>query len=92
MARKKLLLGTTNGTLKRCVHCLAGKKNRVSFHKHPPLRKIDVLELVHSDICGPLKVRSLGGALYFVTFIDDYSRKICVYTLKIKDQVFDVFK
>jgi hypothetical protein len=37
-----------------------------------------VLELVHSDACAPLKLRSIGGALYFVTFIDDYSRKLCV--------------
>lgn len=92
LARKKLLPGTTSGMLKRCVHCLPGKQNRVSFHKHPPLKKADVLELVHSDVCGPLKVRSLGGALYFVTFIDDYSRKVWVYTLKTKDQVLDVFK
>ena len=39
-----------------------------------------------------MKTRSLGGALYFVTFIDDHSRKIWVYTLKTKDQVLDVFK
>lgn len=39
-----------------------------------------------------MKIRSLGGALYFVTFIDDHSRKTWIYTLKMKDQVFDVFK
>ena len=51
------------------------------------------MELVHSDVCGTIKVRSYGGALYFVTFIDDCSRKLWVYyTLKSKDQVFEVFK
>ena len=78
--------------MKRCVHCLAGKQKRVSFHSHPPLRKSELLELVHSDLCGPFKVKSKGGALYFVTFIDDHSPKIWVYPLKSKDQVFDMFK
>ena len=39
-----------------------------------------------------MKVKTLGGALYFVTFIDDHSRKVWAYTLKTKDQVLDVFK
>ena len=78
--------------VKRCVHCLAGKQKRVSFHSHPPSRKSELLELVHSDLCGPFKVKSKGGALYFVTFIDDHSRKIWVYPLKSKNQVLDVFK
>ena len=50
------------------------------------------MELVHSDLCGPFKVKSKGGALYFVTFIDDHSRKIWAYPLKSKGQVLDVFK
>ena len=51
-----------------------------------------MLDLVYSDVCGPMKTKTLGGSLYFVTFIDDHSRKIWVYTLKTKDQVLDVFK
>jgi hypothetical protein len=56
----------------------------------PPL--LGILDLVHSDVCDPMKTRTLGGCLYFVTFIDDHSRKLWVYTLKRKDQVLDVFK
>ena len=78
--------------MKRCVHCLAGKQKRLSFHSHPPSTKSELLELVHSDLCGSLKVKSKGGALYFATFIDDHSCKIWVYPLKSKDQVLDVFK
>ena len=52
---------------------------------------IELLELVHSDLCGPMKTKTLGGALYFVTFIDDCSRKLWVYVLKTKDQVLGVF-
>ena len=92
LAKKNQLSGLKNATLKNCAHCLAGKQRRVSFRSHPPHRKSELLELVHSDVCGPIKVRSHGGALYFVTFIDDCSRKLWVYTLKSKNQVFEVFK
>ncbi|KAL4296424.1 hypothetical protein GQ457_12G004830 [Hibiscus cannabinus] len=92
LAKKNQLSGLKNATLKNCAHCLAGKQRRVSFRSHPPHRRSELLELVHSDVCGPLKVRSHGGALYFVTFIDDCSRKLWVYTLKTKDQVFETFK
>ena len=39
-----------------------------------------------------METKLLGGALYFVTFTDDHSRKIWVYTLKTKDQVLQAFK
>ena len=51
----------------------------------------NVLDLIHSDLCGPMP-KSLGGAQYFVTFIDDHSRKTWVYLLKTKNQVLEVFK
>ncbi|KAM0004298.1 putative RNA-directed DNA polymerase [Helianthus debilis subsp. tardiflorus] len=78
--------------LKKCSHCLAGKQKRVSFKSHPPHRRDNILDLIHSDVCGPMKTRTLGGCLYFVTFIDDHSRKVWANTLKSKDQVLDVFK
>ena len=49
------------------------------------------LHLVHSDVMGPFKTPSLGGARYVLTFIDDYSKRICVYFLK-KEEVFHKFK
>ena len=92
LLKKDALSGVKNVHLKKCSHCMNGKQKRVSFHSHPPHRKESILDLVHSDVCGPMKTRTLGGCLYFVTFIDDHSRKVWVYTLKSKDQVFDVFK
>ena len=50
------------------------------------------LELVHSDVCGPLQVESIGGSRYFVTFIDDYSRCVSVYFINHKTEVFERFK
>ena len=55
-------------------------------------RATQQLELVHSDICGPLETVSNGGNRYFITFIDDYSRKTWVYFLKQKSKVFGTFK
>ena len=73
LAKKKLSSNFQSAKLEKCEHCLAGKQNRVSFKSYPPLRKIELLELVHSDLCGPMKTKTLGGALYFVTLIDDCS-------------------
>jgi len=81
LAKKDVLMGLMNVELEKCSHCMAGKQTRVSFKKHPSSRKSKLLELVHSDVRGPLKVKSFSGALYFVTFIDDCSRKLWVYTL-----------
>jgi transposase InsO family protein len=44
------------------------------------------------DVCGPMKNESIGGAKYFLTFIDDKTRKMFVYFLKSKDQVFAKFQ
>lgn len=70
---------------------MAGKQTRVSFKRHPPSRKSKLLQLVHSDVYGPLKVKFFSGALYFVTFIDDCPRKLWVYALKTKDQMLEKF-
>ncbi|RDX64955.1 hypothetical protein CR513_56423, partial [Mucuna pruriens] len=75
----------TKGYASKIEECRVGK-TRVSFKKHPPSRNLELLELVHYDIYGPLKGKSFSGALYFVTFIDDCSKKLWVYALKTKDQ------
>lgn len=49
-------------------------------------------QLVHSGVCGPMRTHSIGGAKYFVTFIDDYIRCCAVYFTKHKSEVFDKFK
>ena len=50
------------------------------------------LELVHTDLWGLSLVTSLGGSRYYITFIDDSSRKVWVYFLKNKSDVFETFK
>jgi transposase InsO family protein len=51
-----------------------------------------ILQLVHSDVFGPVLVPSLGKSVYYVSFIDDFSRKTWIYFLRKKSEVFDRFK
>ena len=51
-----------------------------------------ILDILHSDICGPMQTTSLSGYSYYASFIDDYSRKTWIYFLKKKDEVFERFK
>ena len=74
-----------------CEHCIYGKQTR-SVHLPIDRKCLEPLKLVHSDVCGPMPSKSLGGASYFVTFIDDSTRKVWVYPLKSKDEVFSTFQ
>lgn len=74
-----------------CIPCVEGKQQRNPF-KHVGQRAGSVLELVHSDLCGPMETKSLGGSRYFLTFIDDFSRKVFIYFLKTKDQGLTTFE
>ncbi|WP_165303590.1 DDE-type integrase/transposase/recombinase, partial [Enterobacter cloacae complex sp. CH23B] len=75
-----------------CEGCILGKMQRSKFPKDGSLRATCRLQLVHSDVCGPMQTPSLGNYLYFVTFIDDYSRHAWVFPLKAKSEVFMCFK
>ena len=54
-------------------------------------RAKEVLELVHTDLCGPISTKSSGGYEYFVTFIDDYSRYGYIYLMHHKSKIFEKF-
>ena len=75
-----------------CEDCIFGKQKKVSFTKIDKTPKAERLELVHTDVWGPSPVSSLAGSLYYVTFIDDSTRKLWVYFLKKKSEVFDTFR
>ena len=63
---------------KVCDSCLISKQPRSSFSKYIASRANSLLHVVYSDVCGPLEVPSLGGNKYFVTFVDDFSRKLAL--------------
>lgn len=75
-----------------CEGCIEGKQQRSPFPVDGATRASKVLEIVHSDVCGPMKTTSMGGCKYFVTFIDDFSRKIWLYPIKAKSECFEKFK
>lgn len=74
----------------QCVVCKQGKQARLPF-SDSGTRANQLLEIIHSDVCGPMSVQTHSHSRYFVTFIDDYSRKCFAYPLKTKSQVFSKF-
>ena len=56
-----------------CEACLQGKMTRSPFVGQMARAK-DLLEIIHSDVCGPFGEMARGGFVYFITFIDDLSR------------------
>ena len=54
-------------------------------------RENKILELVHSDVFGPMSFTSLGTFLYYVSFIDDFSRNTWIYFLRKKSEFFNIF-
>ena len=75
-----------------CEKCILGKMNRQKFEKDKATKASQLLQLVHSDLMSPFQTKSLGGASYVLTFINDFSRMTFGYLLKHKDQTFDRFK
>ena len=69
-----------------CVPCALGKGHRTPMETQSTRNTVHALELVHSDICGPISPFSLGASSYLLTFIDDYSRVSWVYFLKKKSE------
>ena len=90
LAREGLLGSITNVSLPMCEPCLAGKACRKPFDKAP--RATHPLELVHSEICGPMNVKACHGTSYFLTFIDDYSRFSYFYLISHRFVALDCFK
>ena len=75
-----------------CTGCHLGKNARKKMPKQTRYHTEQILELIHSDVCGPFRVKSLGGCRYFATFIDDYSRRVWIYFLSNKSQVLSKFQ
>ncbi|GJY71218.1 retrotransposon protein, putative, ty1-copia subclass [Tanacetum coccineum] len=86
-----LLKSTDDESFDKCESCLSGKMTKKPF-PHSNERAKDLLGIIHTDVCGPLRHVSRQGASYFITFTDDYSRYGYVYLLKHKHEVFETFK
>ena len=72
----------------KCKTYIENKMHNVPF-KNNRSRAKDILEIIHTDVCGPFKTTGFNGENYFVSIIDDYSKIARVYCIKTKDKVFD---
>uniref|UniRef100_A0A2N9GLJ0 Integrase catalytic domain-containing protein n=1 Tax=Fagus sylvatica TaxID=28930 RepID=A0A2N9GLJ0_FAGSY len=90
LAREGLLGPLAKVDLPICEPCLAGKACRKPFGK--AMRATQPLELIHSDIWGPMNVKARHGASYFLTFIDDYTRYGYVQLIAHRSEALDCFK
>ena len=77
--------------MSKCDVCLEGKLKRLPL-KTSESHASNVLELVHSDIMGPIPVQSIGGSKYIITFLDDYSRYAEMKPIKRKNEAVSEFK
>jgi len=89
LSNKELVRGLENLEIKNihCNGCNVAKSVKAPCKNLGTRNTKNVLELVHSDLCGPLPVKSMGGSRYFLTLTDDYSRKTTIYCLKNKSEV-----
>ncbi|XP_049318346.1 uncharacterized protein LOC105224069 isoform X1 [Bactrocera dorsalis] len=75
----------------QCVLCMSNKCSQRPYNKSDS-RAEEILGLIHTDVCGPMRHESIGGAKYVLTFTDDKTRFVFVYFLRRKDEVLEKFK
>lgn len=75
------------GMQTQCETCLEAKSTRLPFPKHSLSTSDKVLDLIHSDVCGPMQTESIGKKRYFLSLIDDYSKYTVIYFLRNKSEV-----
>ncbi|GKF09629.1 retrovirus-related pol polyprotein from transposon TNT 1-94, partial [Tanacetum coccineum] len=69
-----------------CSSCELGKAKRKSFHTKTTPSSKRRLQLLHMDLCGPMRVESINGKKYVLVIVDDYSRYTWTYFLRSKDE------
>ncbi|PKU69741.1 Retrovirus-related Pol polyprotein from transposon TNT 1-94 [Dendrobium catenatum] len=73
-----------------CHSCNLAKAHKMPFEKSSN-RRSTPLELVHSDVWGPAPVESTQGYKFYVLFVDDYTRFVCLFPMKQKSEVPNIF-
>nr|GEZ00892.1 retrovirus-related Pol polyprotein from transposon TNT 1-94 [Tanacetum cinerariifolium] len=73
-----------------CSSCELGKAKRKSFHSKTTPSSKRRLQLLHMDLCGPMRVASINGKRYVIVIVDDYSRYTWTHFLRSKDEIPEV--
>jgi len=76
---------------KVCDACAGGKQVRTSFKLKNSASTSRPLEMLHVDLCGPMRITSRGGKMYVLVIVDDYSRFTWTLFLASKDESFNKF-
>jgi hypothetical protein len=74
-----------------CKQCQHGKQTRVEFKTKEHLTN-KPLEIVHADVCGPMRTTGLKVEIYFLLFVDDFTRMTWMFLLKKKSETFIYFQ
>ena len=90
LIKKSILPPLEFSDLEQCINCIKGKY--VNKIKKDAKRSARILEIVHTDICGPFPMKSVDGYDSFITFIYDYSRFGYIYPIKERSEALDKFK
>ncbi|UYV67906.1 hypothetical protein LAZ67_5002464 [Cordylochernes scorpioides] len=85
-------LNSINGTLDQCDACSLGKMTKVPYVHTDSNQESYPFEAIYVDLCGPMRINSLGGSKYFLTIVDGFSRRIFVEFLKDKLSAAEVLK
>jgi hypothetical protein len=90
MSKSGLLPKILSKNFNICESCIKGKTTNKSFSKH--WKSSELLEVIRSDICGPLRTKTHKGMEYFINFTDDYSRYGHIYLIEYKSRSNEKFK
>ena len=74
-----------------CETYVVDKQDMLSFHKGTHLAKT-CLEYLHTNLCGLANIQTHGGNRYFLSIVDNFSRKVWIFMLETKYQTFNIFK
>ena len=78
-------------SLDTCEPCLMGRMTKTPFSGKIK-RVSDLLEIMHADMCDPMRIEACGGYHYFLIFTDDLGRYGYIYLMKRKSETFEKFK
>ena len=79
-----------NDQISICKACQFGKQNRKPFPK-ATWRASRKLQLIHTDVAGPQRTPSLKGNLYYIIFVDNFTRMCWIFFFKYKSEVAEIF-
>ena len=91
LAKEGLIDSFDADSLGTCESCLKGKMAKAHFPGKGQRAK-ELLELIHSNVCGPMSLQARGGYSNFITFTNDYSRYGYIYLIKHRSEALEKFK